>query len=163
MQNAIKSAFSDIEFLLLQITDEQYSRPCHNLFNASVGQHVRHILDLFSSLVNGYGSGIVNYDHRKRDVLIETNRARAISVIHDILIAINKPGKELILEGDFGGQGETITITTNFARELAYNLEHTTHHMAMIKVGVNEIGGVELPEYFGVAPATIKYKTACAQ
>lgn len=163
MQHAIKAAFTDIEAALQQITDEQYSRPCSNLFGASVGQHVRHILDLFSSLVNGYNSGIINYDNRKREALIETSIARATIVMHSILNGIDRPGKELILEGDFGLEGDLMAINTNFLRELAYNLEHTIHHMALIKVGLNEIGGVMLPVYFGVAPATVKHKMACAQ
>jgi hypothetical protein len=163
MQNAIKAAFTEIEVALQQLSNEQYCRPCSHLFNASIGQHVRHILDLFVSLLNGYNSGLVNYDNRKRDVLVETDKARAISVMHGILSGINRPGKELLLEGDFGGTGNIIVIETNFIRELAYNLEHTTHHMAMIKVGINELGGIKLAENFGVAPATIKHKIACAQ
>jgi hypothetical protein len=163
MQSAIKAAFTDIEVALQQITDEQYSRPCHHLFKASIGQHVRHILELFTSLLNGYSSGVVNYDNRKRDVAIETDKAKAISVMQDILSGINKPGKQLLLEGDFGVQGGSIVIETNFMRELAYNLEHTIHHMAMIKVGINELGDIALSEHFGVAPATIKHKMACAQ
>lgn len=163
MQKAIKAAFNDIEAALQQMSNEQYSKPCDLLYKASIGQHVRHTLDLFVSLLNGYDSGIVNYDQRKRDIHIETDKTKAISVMHDILTAIYRPGKELMLEGDFSGDGNMIVIETNFTRELAYNLEHTTHHMAMIKVGINELGGIALPENFGVAPATIKHKIACAQ
>lgn len=163
MQNAIEAAFTDIEFALQQLSDEQYSMPCHHLFKASVGQHVRHILDLFASLLNGYELGVVNYDERKRNTLVETDKTKAISIMHEILVGINKPGKELLLHGDFSGYGNTVVLQTNFLRELAYNLEHATHHMALIKVGINELGGVALPENFGVAPATIKHKMACAQ
>jgi len=163
MQRAIKAVFADLETALLQVTDEQYRKPCNNLFMASIGQHVRHILDLFGSLLSGYANGTVNYDQRKRDILVETDKGIAISIMHNILSGIGKPGKALMLEGDFGTTGELLTIETNFTRELAYNLEHTIHHMAMIKVGINELGEIILPDNFGVAPATIKYQMACAQ
>lgn len=163
MQNAIKAAFTEIEVALQQISNEQYTKPCNHLFKASIGQHVRHILDLYISLLNGYDSGVVNYDKRKRDVLVEHDKTKALAIMHNIISEINRPYKALLLEGDFSGHGNTIIIETNFTRELAYNLEHTTHHMAMIKVGINELGGIEVPEHFGVAPATIKHKIACAQ
>jgi len=30
--------------------------------------------------------------------------------------------------------------------------------MALIRVGINEVSAVKVPEEFGVAPSTIKYK-----
>ena len=53
---------------------------------------------------------------------------------------------------------DTIVISTNYFRELVYNLEHTVHHMALIRVGINEVSAVKVPEEFGVASSTIKYK-----
>jgi hypothetical protein len=35
--------------------------------------------------------------------------------------------------------------------------------MALIRVGINEFGSVELPESYGVAAATVKYRRTCAQ
>jgi hypothetical protein len=54
-------------------------------------------------------------------------------------------------------------VSTNYYREVIYNLEHTIHHMALIRVGINELGNIDLPKDFGVAPSTIKYKQLCVQ
>jgi len=58
---------------------------------------------------------------------------------------------------------EIASIPSNYYRELAYNLEHTIHHMALIRVGVNEVSSIELPVEFGVAYSTVKYRKQCAQ
>jgi len=46
---------------------------------------------------------------------------------------------------------------------MAYNLEHTIHHMALMKAGIREVAGIEMPESFGVASSTLKFRSACAQ
>jgi hypothetical protein len=46
-------------------------------------------------------------------------------------------------------------------RELAYNIEHTIHHMAIIKQSIIEhFTYIDLPEYFGVASSTVRYASA---
>jgi len=54
-------------------------------------------------------------------------------------------------------------VETNYYRELIYNLEHTIHHMALIKVGINEVSCIAVPEGFGIATSTIKFRRSCAQ
>jgi hypothetical protein len=56
-----------------------------------------------------------------------------------------------------------VGIKSNYYREIAYNLEHTIHHMALIRVGVNEVSLVQLPQEFGMAFSTIKHQQQCAQ
>ena len=42
-------------------------------------------------------------------------------------------------------------------------LEHTIHHMALLRVCTWHHGGPRLPENFAVAFSTIKYRERCAQ
>jgi len=149
---------------LLQLTDKQYTEPSKHLFNATIGQHVRHIIELFICLQKGYESGVVNYEKRRRDLLIETNREFARQLLTGIYKSIDKPDKALLLEGNYNEHSnETVLIQTNYCREVVYNLEHTIHHMALIRVGINEISSIEVPKEFGVAASTIKHKKLCAQ
>ena len=73
--------------------------------------------------------------------------------------------KFLILEGNFTGEAGSLTkIATTFQRELAYCLEHSIHHQALIKVGLKELNLENIIEKnFGVAPATIRYHEKCVQ
>jgi hypothetical protein len=53
-------------------------------------------------------------------------------------------------------------MPTNYYREMAYNLEHTIHHMALIRTGINDVSRISVPENFGVAISTMKYRKQCA-
>jgi hypothetical protein len=48
-------------------------------------------------------------------------------------------------------------------RKILYNLEHTIHHMAMIRVGITELIQAELPDHHVVASSTVKNRRSCAQ
>jgi len=163
IQNAIKNVFVQLEASLNQLSDKQYTQPSKILFNASIGQHVRHIIELFICLDKGYATGIVNYDKRKRDIRIETEKDFAGKLLRSVYNNLQKPDKELVLETCYDEDaGETMPVLTNYYREIIYNLEHTVHHMALIRVGINEVSDIELPQEYGVAASTIKYRKKTA-
>lgn len=164
LQQAVNNVFVQLSATLDQLSQEQYVQPCKTLFNATIGQHVRHIIELFQCLENGYGSGLVNYEKRKRDLRIETDKAFASGLLVGVHQGLERSNKELKLEACYDEHDtEPLTLDTNFYREVAYNLEHTIHHMALIRVGITEVSDIELPEEFGVASSTIKYRQQCAQ
>ena len=164
LQNAINNVFLQLTASLDQLTDSQYRQECSTLSNASVGKHVRHVVELFQSLENGYKEGLVNYDNRRRDVQIENERLFALSLLHQVRNDLDKPDKDLMLKASYDeSSGETLLIRTNYLREIAYNLEHTIHHMALIRIGINEISTLQLPENYGVASSTVRHRQECAQ
>ena len=165
LQQAVNNIFVQLSDTLGQLSDQQYSQPCTTLFNNTIGQHVRHIIELFQCLEKGYEGGVVNYEKRKRDTNIETDRSLAGKLLLEIHGGLSKDNKTLQLEASYDDTSNApITIDTNYFREIAYNLEHTIHHMALIRVGITEISSVQLPEDFGVASSTVKYrKQQCAQ
>jgi hypothetical protein len=164
LTQAVNTIFLQLAGSLGQLSPPQYSQSCTTLFDNTIGQHVRHIIELFQCLENGYESGIVNYEKRKRDTSIETDKELASCLLVTIPHGLNKPNKNLTLEASYDDQvADTIAIETNYFREVAYNLEHTIHHMALIRVGITEITSIRLPDNFGVASSTIKYRKQCAQ
>jgi hypothetical protein len=165
LENAINNVFLQLTVSLDQLSAEQYAQQCQSLNNASVGKHLRHIIELFQSLDNGYHDGIVNYDKRKRDTRIENDKQFALSLMNEIRDGLNKPDKELVLESSYDEHSEEILlIKTNYNREVAYNLEHTIHHMALIRIGIQEVSGIRLAENYGVASSTIRHRqTTCVQ
>jgi len=164
LKQPIQQVFAQLSETLNQLSNEEYIRSSRILLNATIGQHVRHIIELFQCLEKGYDEGIVNYEKRKRDYQIETNKELAAASLKAVYQNIERPNKEIILEAeDYYDTMEIVSIPSNYYRELAYNLEHTIHHMALIRVGVNEVSSVELPGEFGVAYSTVKYRNQCAQ
>ncbi|OQP41057.1 hypothetical protein A4H97_15785 [Niastella yeongjuensis] len=164
LQQAVNTIFVQLADSLSQLSPPQYSQSCATLFNNTIGQHVRHIIELFQCLENGYESGTVNYEKRKRDTLLETDKELAGRLLLDVHRGLNKPNKTLTLEASYDEHvTDSIAIDTNYFREIAYNLEHTIHHMALIRVGITEITNIQLPDNFGVASSTIKYRKQCAQ
>lgn len=163
IQQSVQVIFKQLEDSLVQLTNEQYCKKIDTLSGATIGQHVRHVVEMFVCLQNGYASGTVNYENRKRDITIESSNEVAINLMRHINTSLFDQNKELILEAGFDENSfELNRIPTNYFREIAYNLEHTIHHMALIKIGINEVSEVSLPEGYGVASSTIKYRQQLA-
>jgi len=156
--------FRQLRDALHGITAEQYTTKNSLLSNASVGQHVRHIVELFQQMVTGYGTGEINYENRQRNFLIETDISFALAQLDAVAAALSLPNKNLQLTAGYDIDATTsITVATNYYREIIYNVEHTIHHMALIRIALEWGFNITLPADFGVAPSTLKYRKACAQ
>lgn len=164
LQIPIRRVFDQLQGMMHELTDAEYASPIPVLSGNSVGKHVRHILEMYQCLLEGYATGHVNYAHRRRDPLIENTRSAAIDVLRTVSTAIDIPNKPLTISADYpDARGEAIAIDSNYHRELAFNLEHTIHHMALIRIGVEQGTRVSLPDSFGVAFATVNFRKQCAQ
>lgn len=161
IQQAVHEILNQLEGSIVQLTDGQYCQGVDTLSGASIGQHVRHVVEMFVCLEHGYCTGIVNYEKRKREIVIETSSEKAIEIIHHINTHLCPNNKELILEAGFDeNSNELISFPTNYFREIAYNLEHAIHHMALIKIGIREVSDIQLSDGYGVASSTIKYRSS---
>ena len=164
LYNAIKTSFQQLNEVLDKLTAEQYQTPSENLSGSSVGQHTRHIIELFQCLLAGYEKGSICYDDRKRDVRIESDPLFAKQLLTDIASSIERTNIELQLSGVYDeASTDQLHLTTNYNRELLYNLEHTVHHMALIRVGLKELKTEFVTEHFGIASSTIRHREQCAQ
>lgn len=158
---SIKNTLNELSDLLSQLSAEDYVNQCHGLSNATIGEHTRHIIEMFQCLEKQYDKGIVNYDDRKRDYQIQTDTDFAKQTIVDVIKTLDKPNKNLTLQQMV--DGEELNIESNYHRELLYNLEHCIHHQALIKVAVLQSEHIKIDENFGVARSTIEYRKQCAQ
>jgi len=147
--------------VLSELPKDCYSQSCAILSNASIGKHTRHIIELYLCLIKGYDMADVSYDRRERNSKIETDVALAIAQLSHIQEHLEKPNK--VIKVNYELDGEENQLDSNYFREVMYNLEHTIHHQALIKVGIRHFSKQEIPESFGVAPSTIQYRKVCAQ
>ncbi len=157
---SIRKNFIEITSLLDQLNNEIYTHS-HIELNASIGEHTRHIIELYQSLINNYKLGVINYDKRNRNIQIQTSIQEAKNAIDEIILSLDLPNKNLILEQ--GNLTTFFSIETNYYRELLYNLEHSIHHQALIKVALLKYPKIKVLENFGIAKSTIEYKKQCAQ
>ncbi len=158
-----KRVLLQLQTVIQDLDDHQYTAKLSVLHGATIGQHLRHMLEFFDCLINATKSnGVVNYDARLRDLLLENNRVFAIEKINLLCDELNgyHADQELILHMTYELDQEVATeVKTNLNRELAYNIEHSIHHMALIKVGLTaSIPDIVLPHDFGIAYSTIKYR-----
>ena len=87
---SIKNALDELSDLIKQLSNENYISPCYGLSNATIGEHTRHIIEMFQCLNIQYENGIVNYDLRKRDYLIQTDTNFAEKSIKEIISTLDK-------------------------------------------------------------------------
>lgn len=158
---AIHQNLQQLQHMLGQLTQEQYVAPCAALDAASIGQHTRHIIEMYQCLENQYELGTICYDGRKRDENIQTSVFGALQAIAALRQVLGRPDKTLHLEQSV--EGCALSLKTNYERELLYNLEHCIHHQALIKVALMQCPEVLVDPDFGVAPATIAHRQQCAR
>jgi hypothetical protein len=161
LKEACLNILSQLSDLVDQIHQRDFVCPLETLSRSTIGQHLRHTLEFFMCLEQGFDKGVINYDKRAHDKLIESDKYLALAAIgrtnHFIQSLEDKPLK---LEVGYDLDKETfITINTTSTRELVYNIEHAVHHMAIMKIGIKEIASyIQLPPDFGIAASTIRYK-----
>jgi len=158
---SINNSLNELVALLDQLSDNEYTKQCPQLSNATIGEHTRHIIEMFQCLENSYDSGLVNYDKRERNTVIQTSTEFAIKSIAAIQNNLEKENKKIELQEII--DGEEIRIDSNYNRELLYNLEHCIHHQALIKVAILQCENVQIDADFGVARSTIEYRSKCVQ
>jgi uncharacterized damage-inducible protein DinB len=147
--------------LVLELQDAQYTTPAQQLSGATIGEHYRHTLEFFICLTDGISTGIINYDKRKRSKTLEQHRLASLSCIQELMHKLSEDAlekKALRLEVSYRDD-ECLSMLSTTDRELVYVIEHAIHHMALLKIGVREIAPwVTLPEDFGVAYSTLRFK-----
>ena len=160
-QSAI-NLLDQVKHIVRQLTSEQYMLPIPTLSNATIGQHVRHLLEFFLCLQDAQLTKSLDYDDRKHDHYLQTDVKLALSVTNALQGALEGQDKDfpIAMRVNYGIEAEnTIEISTTYHREMAYNIEHAIHHMALIKIGLKmAFPEVEIPEHFGVASSTIRYQ-----
>lgn len=158
----------EINGLLSKLSPAQYSKKLKILTQASIGQHVRHIIEFYQCLLHAEHRKEVNYDERQRNLKLETDIDFASETINGLVNTLSKVKQDFPITyvADYSTSDDEapLSIQTTFYRELVYNLEHSIHHQALIKVAITEMNLTTLiAENFGYAPSTIRHLKRCAQ
>lgn len=146
---------------LLQLQSQEYAQRLAIFNGSSIGGHTRHVIEFYDSLLQGMEVGEVNYDARQRDMQIEENLGYALATIDKIiskLLNFNDLDKCVKLSAKIGTMVSP-AITTSFEREAIYLIEHSIHHFALIRIGLQtNFTKVNIEPEFGVAFSTIEFR-----
>jgi len=132
--------------ILRRVTDEEYTQKVREIYNASIGEHFRHLISHYESLlVLDAVTPVAKYDLRQRATLIETDRLAAIQRNGELLDRLND---ETLIEcdvcvefmSDASDPQGFLRIKSNLSRELVFVGHHATHHIAMIKLLLKHLG-----------------------
>lgn len=153
--------------LLFELGDRTYSHNAGTPFNASVGQHYRHVLEHFQSLIRGLRAAEINYDARERNQRLQSDVTYASIATCDVLRALKKYTNETLASdckviNSVGYRASQHScLDSNVSRELAYCIGHAVHHFAIIRLICHEID-IRVPAEFGVAPSTLRHMNSLA-
>lgn len=150
--------------LLNNLSVAQLTYKSNLLYNASIGEHIRHVIEFYKCCLFNSKNGIINYDSRPREKLLEKDPNAAIKSINELLSELNNvknDKRSLHLQSQCiqSSQG----VPTNLERELVFCLDHCVHHQSIIKIGLKDMGLDKLiDKNFGVAFSTQSYRKQCA-
>ncbi len=149
------------ERLLTVMADHDYADPVGILFGSTLGQHLRHCLDHYSSFLNGLSGASIDYDHRERVESLECSTGCALEEIGRLKAELEKAKSldvttRVSVKMDCGG-GDQERHTSTLGRELQFLVSHTVHHFAMIN-GMCRERGLSTEDGFGIAPSTLRHR-----
>ena len=142
-----------------KINQEQYCHLVSPHFSSSAGEHMRHILDHYMALKDGYAKGMVDYDLRKRGSLVESSKLEAEACWEEIATWLeqvcNEPNPHpIVIKSEVSIEHKQFAqVSSSLARELIFVASHAIHHFSLIAV-ICSLQGVKLDGIFGLAPAT---------
>lgn len=158
LQKITTDLFGQLTDISSQLTPNEYAQPLEMLFGASIGKHFRHVIECYAITATGYRTGYINYDQRVRQMDLEVDPQLAIDTMKHMsgLLRQCTDDRSLRFEASYSADATTdISITTTFYRELLYNIEHTVHHSAIIRIGMERtFPHISIPDNFGIAYAT---------
>lgn len=147
--------------LLAALDDDLFTGGSDLLPGGTVGAHFRHCLDFYRAFLGGLESGRIDYDARRRDRSVETDRQEALADFRKVgerLEALRPEELErpVQVRGDVTRAETPAWSRSTMGRELRYLLSHTIHHYALIG-SILRARGFSPDREFGVAPSTLRH------
>ncbi|MGI9281698.1 MAG: DinB family protein [Endozoicomonas sp.] len=133
-----------------------------DLFQSTIGQHLRHVLDLYEALRAPAEAGLVDFDLRRRGLLLEHEKSAGLAELKDLqqwlkslkaedLATLTELKTEVLLS-----EASSIRLSSSLARELIFASSHLTHHLALMAT-IAKVAGNKIDPSVGMAPATSSF------
>jgi len=177
--------------VLGQVDDFQYASTSKISPRASIGAHLRHVLDFHQCFLDGVESRSIDYNRRRRDPLFETDRvharemiAKTSAALRALSLADDNTALQLRIEDAANLRDRLVRASrrdaralntsaadsdawckSSILRELEFLQSHTVHHYSLVAMLLRSYD-IEPDEELGVASSTLKYwkeAAACAR
>jgi len=133
---------------------------------SAVGPHLRHCVEHFALLLEGWRSGVVDYDARPRDLRLEQDPCSVTQALHRIARSLESIGRddlprEFTVTQSAAPGRPPASSASRLERELVFLSGHTIHHIAIMVLAAR-VAGVEVPSRLAVAYSTEAYRESLA-
>ncbi len=162
LADAVTDVLTELHGVVATLSPETFCATGGPVFlGATIGAHVRHVLDHVAPIVDLGAAGTIDYDHRTRGTPTEREPAAASAELLRVTGLLQTVGTlppdsiEVLMMPRSDGQ--LLAIPSTIERELAFALSHSIHHCAMVRSMLTAIG-VAVPSRFGFAPSTLSHK-----
>ncbi|GHG60737.1 hypothetical protein GCM10010919_04410 [Alishewanella longhuensis] len=149
-----------IDTILRQINAADYQREFTFAGAPSIGKHIRHVLGHYAQLQQAISTGEVDYRQRERDRLVQANPLAALGLLQQQLDWLDSLAQQII-DPNLRYQCAEGEGTTSLLRELDFVASHAVHHLALLKILLQQLG-YNLPDTAGVHSSTLAYLKPCA-
>jgi uncharacterized damage-inducible protein DinB len=155
---ALRERLDELMRLVMTLSTEVYrTRTAHA--SGAIGEHVRHVLDHVSALIGVSPTAVLSYDHRTRGTSVESDPSAAVREMMRLDLALERwtdrsLDEPIAVATVLDGDGQSVTGWSTRARELAFVMNHTIHHQAIIALLLEFQGREPLDDRFGYAPST---------
>ncbi|MGB0940828.1 MAG: DinB family protein [Marinomonas sp.] len=145
-----------------RLSDSAYTQVYTPYLQSSIGQHLRHIIDNYFTLIQGLENSHIDYNWRRRGALVEQSRQTALAELDELsnwLINLDEKDIEqklsLVSEVCLA-ETKSDFAQSNLHRELIFVASHSIHHIAIISMNMR-LQEIKVPEHYGLAPATATF------
>ena len=124
----------------------------------AIGPHLRHCIEHFRLLLDGWRQGLVDYDARPRAAALEREPVAAREALAAIVADLRRLdasdlGRVFVVRQLPAPSRPPVTSPTRLDRELLFLSSHTIHHIAIMLLAARAVG-VEIPAALAVAYST---------
>jgi hypothetical protein len=132
----------------------------------SVGPHLRHCLEHFHLLLEGWRAGFVDYDARSRDLHFERDPQAVRGALRQIAsslaaLRVDDLASELTVAQSAAPGRPPLSSSSFLERELVFLSGHTIHHIAIMVLAAAG-AGVTIPQGLAVAYSTESHRESPA-
>jgi len=145
--------------LINSLTNDVLSNQSVSPYYSCIGSHIRHILDFYDCIIEGFPNRNIDLTNRKRDLKMHECCDYAIKNINRVISNLESMSEigvdTMLIVSDDLGLGKT-NITYTFGALLAQANSHAIHHYAIVSYILDRLNIAIEDENFGYNPTTPK-------